>query len=233
MNRKLFPVAILLLGLSGEGFAATTQLVTNGGFESGNFGAWSVVNLAGNGCGTNQWTVNSTGTHGCTSNIGNMSAPSNGAFAAYNTFDGPAGTLQISQKITLPGSISGATLSFLYTVRMNIGTAMPRTFRIDLYDATNTILLDNLFSQSFQNVNQGWAFNSMDVTNALLNDAGQTVTLRVSNVIPQNTTGPAGFGIDNISLQVTSVPEPETYALMLTGLGLVGFIARRKQRQTV
>lgn len=230
MNRKLFPVAILLLGFSGEGFAATTQLVTNGGFESGNFGGWSVVNLGSGGCGTNTWTVNSTGTHGCSSNVGNMPAPSNGTFAAYNTFDGPAGTLQISQQITLPGAISAATLSFFDTVRMNIGTSvLPRTFRIDLYDATNTILLDTLFSQSFQNVNQDWVFNSVDVTNALLNDAGQTVTLRVSNVIPQSFTGPAGFGIDDVSLQVTSVPEPETYAMMLAGLGLVGYAARRRR----
>ncbi|HOY69753.1 MAG TPA: FxDxF family PEP-CTERM protein [Methylotenera sp.] len=36
-----------------------------------------------------------------------------------------------------------------------------------------------------------------------------------------------GALLDNVS--VTAVPEPETYALMLAGLGLVGFAARRKQ----
>jgi len=35
-------------------------------------------------------------------------------------------------------------------------------------------------------------------------------------------------GIDNINFdQVTAVPEPETYAMLLAGLGLVGFMARR------
>ena len=35
-------------------------------------------------------------------------------------------------------------------------------------------------------------------------------------------------GIDNINFdQVTAVPEPETYAMLLAGLGLLGFIARR------
>jgi len=33
--------------------------------------------------------------------------------------------------------------------------------------------------------------------------------------------------LDNVS--VAAVPEPETYALMLAGLGLLGFMARRKK----
>ena len=33
--------------------------------------------------------------------------------------------------------------------------------------------------------------------------------------------------LDNVSL-AQAVPEPETYALMLTGLGLVGFAGRRR-----
>ncbi|MGB4812185.1 MAG: FxDxF family PEP-CTERM protein [Methylophilaceae bacterium] len=36
-----------------------------------------------------------------------------------------------------------------------------------------------------------------------------------------------GALLDNVT--VTAVPEPETYLLMLGGLGLVGFVARRKQ----
>ncbi len=34
---------------------------------------------------------------------------------------------------------------------------------------------------------------------------------------------------DNLSFVLTPVPEPETYALMLAGLGLVGFAARRSR----
>jgi hypothetical protein len=40
-------------------------------------------------------------------------------------------------------------------------------------------------------------------------------------------------GYSNSSLwvrDVTPVPEPETYALMLAGLGAVGFVARRRRR---
>ncbi len=38
-------------------------------------------------------------------------------------------------------------------------------------------------------------------------------------------------GIDNINFdQVAVVPEPETYAMLLAGLGLVGFMARRRKQ---
>jgi hypothetical protein len=36
----------------------------------------------------------------------------------------------------------------------------------------------------------------------------------------------------NLTPTVTSVPEPETYALLLAGLGIVGAMARRRQKRT-
>lgn len=38
-----------------------------------------------------------------------------------------------------------------------------------------------------------------------------------------------GQGTGNYQINVTSVPEPETYAMLLAGLGLVGWAARRRQ----
>ena len=38
-------------------------------------------------------------------------------------------------------------------------------------------------------------------------------------------------GIYNGAISVAVVPEPETYALMLGGLGLIGFMAARRRRQ--
>lgn len=35
--------------------------------------------------------------------------------------------------------------------------------------------------------------------------------------------------VDDVSLSVTAVPEPETYLLMLAGLSVIGFVARRRR----
>lgn len=40
---------------------------------------------------------------------------------------------------------------------------------------------------------------------------------------------PTYFAVDNIIANVAAVPEPSSYALMLAGLGLIGFVARRRQ----
>ena len=38
------------------------------------------------------------------------------------------------------------------------------------------------------------------------------------------------FETDNFAYSVTAVPEPESYAMMLAGLGLMGAIARRRSQ---
>ena len=50
-----------------------------------------------------------------------------------------------------------------------------------------------------------------------------THTLSIAGI--GDATGPQYTG----SLTVSAIPEPETYALMLAGLGAVGFLARRRR----
>ncbi|WP_157991582.1 FxDxF family PEP-CTERM protein [Caldimonas tepidiphila] len=52
-----------------------------------------------------------------------------------------------------------------------------------------------------------------------------TYYLTVNGTV-DGTNGGAFSGMINVS----PVPEPETYALMLAGLGVVGFLARRRQK---
>jgi hypothetical protein len=41
------------------------------------------------------------------------------------------------------------------------------------------------------------------------------------------------YNAHDVTLTVAAVPEPETYAMLLAGLGLVGFAVRRRSRQAV
>ena len=40
------------------------------------------------------------------------------------------------------------------------------------------------------------------------------------------------FNATNVSGYVSAVPEPETYAMLLAGLGMIGFMARRRKSKT-
>jgi hypothetical protein len=56
--------------------------------------------------------------------------------------------------------------------------------------------------------------------------AGATITSLVFNNVPAIDA----FETANYSVIAAPVPEPETYALMLAGLGAMGFVARRRRQ---
>jgi hypothetical protein len=228
MKYRLLAAASALALAGHIASASATELLTNGGFETGNFSGWTAVSNGGtSGCGSNVWTVNATGSEGC----GGIAAPISGTYAAFNTFDGQQGSYQLSQSFTVPNGVQAATLSFLDEYQMSY-FGSPRVLEVQLFNGTNTTLLQTLYSTVPPSEgSQAWTLISTDVTTALAADAGQTVTFRLTETEPDSYSGPANFGIDNISLTVTSnVPEPATLALLataMTGLGL------RKRRRTV
>jgi hypothetical protein len=63
------------------------------------------------------------------------------------------------------------------------------------------------------NPNDGFSFAGLSAGNYSL------------NLLGSSSTGAAYGGI------LSAVPEPETYALMLAGLGIVGFVAARRRAQ--
>ena len=91
----------------------------------------------------------------------------------------------------------------------------------------------------------GFKSLSMDLYNAVVNKSGKVKNvlvvsgttfsfadlaagnyfLQIGGKALKNTTG-----IYNGSIQVTPVPEPETWAMMLIGMGLVGYQLRRKSK---
>jgi hypothetical protein len=70
--------------------------------------------------------------------------------------------------------------------------------------------------------NSGSAFNSSTSGTASVSQYTTSGTL-VNATLIAGLSGPEGIA-------VTAVPEPESYSLLLAGLGLIGFAARRKSR---
>ena len=93
-----------------------------------------------------------------------------------------------------------------------VGIAGPTTLQFDLLDASMNVLEGYSLSTT--------PSNTYYYLNRLTND---TKFLRVKGNF---------VAIDDLQFDtktVNGIPEPETYALMLAGLGVVGFMARRRK----
>jgi hypothetical protein len=73
--------------------------------------------------------------------------------------------------------------------------------------------------------------NTTSPTNYVFNWTGLTsVNFSSSGGTPAGYSGSgAHFAMDNMTINVAAVPEPETYALLLAGLGIIGATARRRK----
>lgn len=127
------------------------------------------------------------------------------------------------------------------------GTPFKKIFKIDLDnvdtsgDASKTEVVNLMDIAAPPNDLHGddsakFTFPFVTIKSVLILDAH---TLRVANDNNYPSTGGRDLGSDNAeflkiplsqALNVAAVPEPSCYALMLGGMGLPGFIARRRQR---
>lgn len=208
---------------------ASTELVMNGGFETGTLSGWTSSNLGSGSCPmhSNDFNVSKVSATGCSS----VANPSGSTYAAYAMNDGK-GPLNyvLSQTLSVATGTTGGMFSFDLS---SINTSdKNRTLAVFLKDTTTLNSL-SLYSASTYSSNSAWKTINVDISAFLIAAAGDNIILSIDNYIPKSWTGPAGLGIDNVSVlanvSVNAVPEPDTYAMLLAGLSLMGFMVRRRK----
>jgi len=106
-------------------------------------------------------------------------------------------------------NVSGSVVSIDIAPFFNVNN-----IQISLFDANNTLISSGVISES----------SKVEDISVI---AGNIYYFQVTGMVPS----PAMSGFYVFSAIAAPIPEPETYALMLGGLGLVGFMAARRRRQ--
>ena len=118
-------------------------------------------------------------------------------------------------------TVIGAT----YLLTFDLGNVV----RSDFGSSTVSVSINNgaatLLTNVINNDPSGFEWESKSLSWVANATSAQITFLGAAN---GGLSNDAGILLDNVAFTAVPVPEPETYALMLAGLGLVGFAARRR-----
>lgn len=134
------------------------------------------------------------------------------------------------------GITSASQIGVLFNATENGGDSINvLDVTLKFYSSTGTLLgaidgSQNFASSLAGNGVAGFTFtvspDEQAYVNGLLATGGSGTRLALEGTITDFSGGPESFLVYNLA----PIPEPETYALMLAGLGAVGFMAKRRRR---
>jgi Protein of unknown function (DUF642)/PEP-CTERM motif len=212
---SMLPLLAVLTALAAT--PARANLLINGSFESGAFVNQGNDTMSLNAGSTviTGWTVvtDTTAWIGPSNPFG-LHANDGSFFLDLTNYETGAPFAGLSQVVaTIPGAV--------YSLSFDLGSS---TFwgRPDSITASAAGTSIN-FAAPLTGTNNDWQHETMSFTAV---GATTTVTL-------QGATGIQYIGLDNasvdlVSLPVTAVPEPDTWGLLLGGVGAVGLVVRRR-----
>ena len=226
MTKTLFASAVLALALPAQAFTLAQWTFENPISDLNNsFTSPSVSATSGTGTALG---VHASGATDWTTPVGNGSANSfsSNTWAVNDHYEFSFSTV----------AYKSLMLSFDQT---SSGTG-PRDFTLAY--STNGASFTNFANyQVLQNSAPTWtgatyapAYNlTLNLSGVTALDNQTSVFVRLFNASSVSTSGgTVGTGgtnrIDNFTVTVTAVPEPGTYALLLAGLAVIGFVARRR-----
>jgi len=154
---------------------------------------------------------------------------STGDLSGWSVFGFPNSTVVNSDDIALLGyNLGGAIYQYLPTV---IGASYSFSFDIANFTATNR----------FNPARIGVFWDSLIPLDGNQNGLTFDRVTKTYTVVATSTSTLMGFAayhpaasyhLDDVSVvAIAAVPEPETYAMLLAGLGVMGVVARRRARR--
>jgi hypothetical protein len=197
---------------------------------------WRVRGQAGSNGAANGWSSAAPiGTQGAVfsaSTVG-VTAPITVSFDWYATTQGEA-------NLQLQYTTNGSTWN---NVALTLGGSDAGLVALTNTTSANTVLgsyvSDNLLTNGSQ-AGQDWftglkatitdpnAENDASFAIRMVNASTGADDVSTQGTALNNSSG--NWRFDNVSISVASVPEPETYALMLAGLGIIAAVAKRRRR---
>jgi len=185
--------------------APAVEFIVNGGFETGNFTGWSVVDT-GNGT----YVIND-GTFIPTSGQGAL-PPITGNFDVVTNQGGP-GLHILSQFFVVPSNIQSAMVSWNDRIRNAAGTFSDpnQEFRVELIDVSLNVIQEIYSTNPGDPTMQiGPNFRQFDLTALLQTLTGQQVSLRFSE---QDNLGFFNLTLDDISFVIQTNGVTQTAGL--------------------
>jgi hypothetical protein len=198
--------------------SASTNLITNGSFETGNFGsAWTVTDA-----GTTPYAAvvpygpNFYGENVPSNPAGSASPDASGNYGVYfvSDFASPESLSQIVTPLT----------SGLYTLGFSAYVPLNGYDNVGKADFTGSIGGVNLVSTEVHSLTPQTWYNFYGSANLT---AGVPVTAQFT--FNTNFNPSADIVIDQVYLVAGGVPEPATWAMMLVGFGFAGSALRRRR----